>query len=77
MKWLKRKTSSWEKCGAALAEAERAGAAGVDDDTRFAVIPDEIAGGGALVLELRAAGARTCTARPFAPQDCAVAGEDT
>ncbi len=42
---------------AALAEAESAGAAGVDDDTGFAVIPDEIAGGGALRLQLRAAGA--------------------
>ena len=43
--------------GAALAKAESAAAAGVDDDTGFAVIPDEIAGGGALRLELRAAGA--------------------
>jgi hypothetical protein len=43
--------------GAAFAKAERAAAAGVDDDARAAVIPDEVAGGGALVLELGSAGA--------------------
>src|ERR1700761_273817 len=42
---------------ATLAKAESAASARVDDHTGFAVIPDEIAGGGALVMHLRAAGA--------------------
>src|ERR1700761_3184153 len=42
---------------ATLAEAESAASACVDDHTRFAAIPYEIAGGGAVVLHLRAAGA--------------------
>jgi len=43
--------------GAALAEAEGAAASGVEDDAGAAVVPDEIAGGGALIAQLGAAGA--------------------
>jgi hypothetical protein len=40
-----------------LPEAEGAASSGVEDDAGAAVIPDEIAGGGALILRLRTAGA--------------------
>src|ERR1700760_2831683 len=43
--------------GSALAEAESTATARVEDDARDAVVPDEIAGGCALVLRLRSAGA--------------------
>ena len=42
--------------GTALAETEGAAAAGVDENARAAVLPDEIAAGGAFVLKFGAAG---------------------
>lgn len=40
-----------------LAEAEGSASSGVEDDSGDAVIPDEVAGGGALILRLGTAGA--------------------
>jgi hypothetical protein len=58
-----------------LSEAESAASSGVEDDAGGAVIPDEIAGGGALSCDSGPPEPRTCTAIPEAPHDCAVAGE--
>jgi hypothetical protein len=49
---------------ATFAEAEGTASSGVEDDAGAALIPDEIAGGGALILRLGAAGAEDLNGYP-------------